>query len=426
MAKPTLSPVSTTSTQVLPSAGTPGDVSGGLVFGLSLYTGDANFLSGAADQVGFVYKKLGGDVVDVELTANTVYASYEESLLEYSYMINVHQARNSLGDLLGNTTGTFNHDGQRTDGDSEVSLKYPKFRLEYTKRVAQGIAEKADVGGYTQEYSASISIIDDQQDYDLQDIIYSASIDTDNVGLHYYNKVGSKRIRVKRVFYVAPRSMWRFFGYYGGLNVIGNLNTYGQYSDDSTFEVIPVWQNKLQAMNFEDSLRTRISHYSYEIINNKLRLFPKPDSVLSPSKVWITFTIPTNAYEEETTTNKAHDTGVDGVNNMNTLPYANIPYKNINSMGKQWIRRYSLALCKEVLGQVRGKFGGSIPIPGESVNLNSADLLGQAKEEQDKLREELKTMLDELTYDKLIERDAAKVQHATDLFKNVPVPIFMG
>ena len=60
-----------------------------------------------------------------------------------------------------------------------------------------------------------------------------------------------------------------------------------------------------------------------------------------------------------------------GINNMNTLPFDNVPYQNINAIGKQWIRNYALALSKEVLGQVRGKFG-SIPIPGESVTLNAS------------------------------------------------------
>jgi hypothetical protein len=93
--------------------------------------------------------------------------------------------------------------------------------------------------------------------------------------------------------------------------------------------------------------------------------------------------------------------GQDGINNMNTLPFENVPYENINSMGKQWIRRFALALSKETLGQIRGKFGGNVPIPGENVSLNASDLLSQAKAEQDALRDELKTILDELTYNKL-------------------------
>ena len=177
--------------------------------------------------------------------------------------------------------------------------------------------------------------------------------------------------------------MWRFYGYYGGLNAVGNLSNYGQYSDDSTFEVIPTWQNKMQAIMFEDAIWTRTSHFSYELRNNKLRLFPTPNSVTADT-YWFEFTIPNDPYSDNDP-----DIGITGVNNMNTLPFENIPYVNINAIGKQWIRRYALALSKETLGQVRSKFGNSIPIPGESVNLNGDSLLSQAKEEQQTLREEV-------------------------------------
>ena len=111
---------------------------------------------------------------------------------------------------------------------------------------------------------------------------------------------------------------------------------------------------------------------------------------------------------------------------MNTLPFQNIPYESINSIGKQWIRRFALALSKEVLGQVRGKFGGNIPIPGDNVSLNASDLLSQAKEEQQALREELKKILEETTYDKLIETDKNMVDNQNSIVNNSPLGIFVG
>ena len=119
------------------------------------------------------------------------------------------------------------------------------------------------------------------------------------------------------------------------------------------------------------------------------------------------------------------ESGVNGVNNMGTIPFANIPYANINSIGKQWIRRYALAVSKEMLGQIRGKFS-TVPIPGEAVTLNHSELISQAKEEKEKLREELKTVLDEMTYAKLAEQDAAKLESATKAQQNIPVTIFVG
>jgi hypothetical protein len=137
--------------------------------------------------------------------------------------------------------------------------------------------------------------------------------------------------------------------------------------------------------------------------------------------VWFQFSIPTDAFDTDAT----RKDGTDGVNNYNTLPFANIPYENINSMGKQWIRKYALALSKEMLAQVRGKFG-QVPIPGNAVTLNSSELAAQAKDEQSALKEELKALLDELTYQKLVEKDANMAENAQKVQVSVPMSIYVG
>ena len=423
-----LSPVSQTNRCVLPSTGSEVDVNDGVSFGIysdpnsDLYSVD--FLSGAADQVNYTYKMLGGDVLDIELKPANIYSCYEQATLEYSYLVNIHQGKNVLSNILGNTTGSFDSDGNLQAGalktelsGTHVALKYPKFDFAYARRVADGIAFEANIGGTEPVYSASFDTINGVQDYDLQAIV---SASADQAGFDYSGKVGNKRIIIKKVFWKTPYAMWRFYGYYGGLNVVGNLSSYGQYADDSTFEVVPVWQNKAQAMAYEDSIYTRASHYSYEIKNNKLRLFPIPESH-SPRKFWIQFAVPDDSYIEPSTI----DTGIDGVNNLNTAPFGNIPFNNINSIGKQWIRRFALACAKGVLGQVRGKYS-TVPIPGNEVTLNYTQLLEQSEKEKDALRDELKTVLDELTYNNLIENDAKLVDSTSRIQERVPLNIFVG
>tara|TARA_Y100000310_G_C20605074_1_gene775078 strand:+ start:59 stop:1327 length:1269 start_codon:yes stop_codon:yes gene_type:complete len=422
MAIPNLNPISTNNTNILPVTGAISNVSGALPFGI--YVTSSPFLSGAVDQVAFTYKKLGGDVLDIELNQGQVYAAYEEAVLEYSYIVNLHQASNSLSDLLGAQTASFNQDGQITSGDglsgSSVELRYPRFDYGYVRRISEGLATEAGFGGLTPIYSASFSAQSGRQDYDLQTLISSsASSDT---ALPYYDQVKGKRVTIRKVFFKTPRSMWRFYGYYGGFSVVGNLRTYGQYADDSTFDIVPVWQNKLQAMAYEDAIWTRTSHYSYEIKDNNLRLFPTP-IVSTPEKFWVQFTID-NQYEPWEETGRGGQ-GIKGINNLNTLPFENLPYSSINSMGKQWIRRFALALTKEMLGQIRGKFA-QIPIPGESVTLNASDLLSQAKEEQKSLRDELKAILDDLTYNKVAESDSALQDAAEKVLANVPAGIYVG
>lgn len=419
-----LNPTSQTSAIILPSTGTYSKVAAAVPFGI--YTGSSDFLSGAMIQVPYIYKKLGGDVVDIELTPGNVYASYEEAVLEYSYIINLHQSKNSLSTFLGETTGTFDHKGDLKTGPESRNLKFPRFTIGYSMRVGDGAAAAGGFGGTTPQYSASFNTATNKQDYDLQAIIQSASdsgVDDSGKAVPYASQVNGKRITVTRVFYKSPRAMWRFYGYYGGVGVVGNGSTYGQFADDSTFEIVPTWQNKLQAMMYEDSLQTRTSNYSYEIIDNKLRLFPVPSSWGGDDsrRVWVKFYVDNESTWSPTT----YSGSVDGINNMNTLPFDNIPYKNINSIGKQWIRKYSLALCKEMLGQIRGKFT-TLPIPGESVTLNHSELLSQAKEEQQNLKDKLREMLKEMEYPALAKSDQEVTDAATNVLKVSPLGIFVG
>ncbi len=538
MSLPTLTPASTLSAIILPITGTAGNINSAVPYKIYSETTSPlyskQFLSGAVDQVSYVYKKLGGDVLDIELTEGNVYAAFEEAVLEYSYLINVHQASNILSDALGNTTGSFDSKGNLESGElssslggKHVALKYPKFDYSMTRRAADGIAAEVGLNGSVQ-YSASFDVVAGTQDYDLQTIISAKSSTkasgsvtisdhselaandtvkvittngtvitatthgTETTSIHtnsptfdvgdgsnaavatnlatclnanhllvatasagvvtitqktagtagnttitltdagtagmtkvdfaggntsYTGDISGKKVLIKKVFYKTPHAMWRFYGYYGGLNVVGNLHNYGQFSDDSTFQLIPAWHNKAQAMAFEDAIYTRMSHFSYELRNNKLRLFPIPQTAMQ-EKMWVEFSVPTDVWDNT-------DKQTDGVNNMNTLPIGNLPYNNINSIGKQWIRRFALALCKETLGQVRSKFA-TVPIPGESVTLNGTALLSEGKEEQEKLRTELKETLAELTYAKMIEQDGTMMENADKVLQKVPNYIFVG
>ena len=432
MSIPDLTPVSQMSKAILPSTGSVPEVDQSVPYRIysdptaELFS--AQFVSGAVDQVTYTYRKLGGDVLDIELSTKNIYTAYEEATLEYSYIINVHQATNALPSMLGDTTGSFDSKGQLVDGEplktalggSHASLRVPKFDFGYARKLSEGYSAEAAVGGTLTEFSASFGTAEEQQDYDLQAIVEAAAAAAPASELATAMASG-RRILVKKVYYKTPNAAWRFYGYYGGLNVVGNLHNYGQYSDDSSFQLVPSWQNKAQALAYEDAIYTRMSHFSYEIKNNRLRLFPAPRNNFAPT-MWFQFVIPEDAILAGTENGSSM---LDGINNMNTLPFSNLPFSSINSMGKQWIRRFALALCKEILGQIRSKFG-QIPIPGESVTLNGADLITQGREEQEKLREELKTTLAEMTYPKLLEQQGSMSENATKIQEKIPLNVFVG
>ena len=424
-----ISPTSTNQIGILPATGNVADVTYPEGVPFNIYLDDSTFVSGAADQVGYTYKMLGGNKLSIELDPCNVYTAYQKATLEYSRIINMHQAKNVLSDFLGFETGTFDHNGEMKAGPlssslsgTNIALTFPTFTFSYARRIADGFASRAAVGGTVSIYSASIDITPGVQDYDLQAIISASANASGSTELYaevVQNNPG-RRIRVHRVFYESPTNMWRFYGYYGGLSVVGNLNTYGQYSDDSTFEVVPAWQNKLQALAYETNLYTRASHYSYEIKANRIRLFPPPTSG-GPSKIWFDFSVDSNPWEEDPN-NKS---GVGGVNNVNTLPFSNIPFCNINSMGKDWIRDYALAITKGVLAHVRGKLE-SLPIPNNSVTLNHAQLWSQSTSEMEAMRQQLKEDLDALAYNMLVKTDAEMANDAVSLEQKIPTLIYVG
>ena len=199
MSLPTLTPASTLSAVVLPITGATANVNDTLPYKIyseassPLYS--AQFISGAADQVSYVYKKLGGDVLDLELTEGNVYAAYEEAVLEYSYLINVHQATNILSHTLGNTTGSFDSKGNIQSGSlsssldgGHVALKYPTFDYGLTRRIGQGAGAEIGLNSSVQ-YSASFDVVPQKQEYDLQQIISTSE--------QHSGSIAGKKILIK-------------------------------------------------------------------------------------------------------------------------------------------------------------------------------------------------------------------------------------
>lgn len=424
MPTPTLTPASTTSTIALKSVGDSTKVAAAVPLGVytsvPLQSEIDLFTEGAAEQVSYVYQKLGGDVMDIEITNDQVYASYEQACIVYSKMINIHQSENVLSNVLGAATGTFDHEGQilETEGDvtntSNYNLKYPKFDFSYARRVTEGISAETGLGGSTPVYSASFDLIDGQQDYNLQKLLEDDPAFT--------TIIGGNQVLIKRVFYKTRRAMWNFYGLQGSsMRSVGSAGGYSRFADSSTFEVIPVWQQKLEAINYEDHIKTRTSDCSYEIRNNQLRIFPTPSQVNS-EKMWIEFQIPRSPW---TDTDSAGETGTSGINNLNNIPFQNLPFSSINQIGKQWIRDYSFSLSKEMLGIVRSKFS-SIPTPGGEITLNGTQLISDAKAEMEALVTELKEALEKMTYSEMMKSDAEVLEASEKIMKEIPSLIYVG
>jgi hypothetical protein len=376
------------------------------------FNSESEFKTEADNIVVFVKRKLGDDVLSVELTKKQIWGNLEESALEYGSILNQYQAKSQLVQFLGMPTGS-NLSGSES--------KYPRENLDYLTRFAEPYSFEAGVGGSYNMISGSIDLVKGKQDYDVYDelkdfagnLVFSSSM----------NSSPRSKIQISEVFHYSPQAAYRFFDTTSAINYLNNEFSFESFTPETIFYVLPVFEDILRAGQLDLSNRVRRSNYSYEVIGTKIRIFPQPTSD-NATKLFLRvkfFSDPLNpAYKDET---------IEGVSNLGDLPFGNLEYNRINSIGRQWIRQYSLALSKEQLGLIRSKFG-SIPIPGADLTLNGTELVSQGREDKDKLITQLKEMLETMTYDKLMETAAARAESIQKQLKYVPMPnglaIFMG
>ena len=371
-----------------------------------VFDSEKDFQIDADSMVTFVKRKLGDDILSVELTNKQIWMSFEEAALEYSRVVNEYQAKSQLGNLLGNSlnipdneadeSGNDVYDGGPQGGES----KFPRETLEYLMRKAEPYASHAAVGGSYNIFSGSISLENGVQDYDIYDTL-QIDVDGTDTFVKDIEALQNQKLRIFEICHYSPQAAYRFFDTTSAINYLNNEFAFESFTPETVFYVLPVFEDLLRAQQMDVSNRVRRSNYSYELIGTKIRIFPRP-TVEKTKKLYIRFAPPMNPTDPDIT-----DSSVDGVSGMHNVPFNNIVYSGINSMGRQWIRQYTFALSKEVLGLVRSKFG-SIPIPNGDLQLNGSDLLSQAQGEKEKLVTSLREMLDSLTYDKLLETQAAE------------------
>lgn len=378
-----------------------------------LYDDDSVFSTDADKMVVFVKRKLGDDVLSVELTKKQIWGNFEETLFEYSSIINQYQAKSQLVDFLGFATGSI------MSGSEE---KFPRANLEYLTRFAEPYAMEAGIGGSYNTITGSIEMKHLQQDYD----IYSQLKDEAGNVIFNQQAAGKKsKLKIVEVFHYNPNSAYRFFDTTSAINYLNNEFSFESFTPETIFYVLPVFEDILRAGQLDLSNRVRRSNYSYEVVGTNIRVYPMPTGVpVTPKKLWIRV-----RYFADPLDPAYQDDSIQGVSNLGNIPFGNLIYTRINSIGMQWIRQYCLALSKEQLGLIRSKFQ-SIPVPGSDLSLNGTDLVSQGREDQNALRDKLKEMLESLTYEKLIEIQSARSEQINKQLRYIPVPnggaIFMG
>jgi|TARA_R110000765_G_scaffold277038_2_gene375034 hypothetical protein len=361
------------------------------------YDNDSDFQQDADKVTVFCSRRLGYPLTDIELQDLNFYTAFEEAVTTYGNEVYAYQASENYLSIEGSQTG------------SNLNYKLQKSNLGNEIRIAEGYGTEAGVGGSVEYYSGSINLITGQQTYDLNDFATSQSISTGD-------------LEIREVYYQEPPAIVRYFDPYAGTgtDVGGLLDSFGfgNFSPGINFMMMPINYDlqKIQAIEFNDQIRK--ANYSFELVNNKLRIFPIPKRSY---KLYFKYLL--KSQRNNPLVSGSIGTGV--VTDISTVPYTNPTYSFINSIGRQWIFEYTLALSKEMLGYVRGKYG-TIPIPNADVTLNHGDLITAATAEKAALIERLRAYLEETSKSKLLEKKANDGDALKRDFTNVPYTIYVG
>jgi len=361
-----------------------------------IYDSDSSFQSDAPKVASWCARRLGYPIIDIELQGDNFFAVFEEAVSEYSAQVNQFNIRNNLGSLEGKPTGT-NYTHQSVNGSE----------LNNVITINEGYGSQANVGGRTDIKKGSISLTTGQQEYDLQTLWADVS-------------ESGERIDVTKVYHEATPAINRFFDPYsvsgqGTLNLIDEFG-FGSFSPAAQFVLMPIYEDMLRIQQIEFNDQFRKSAHTFNIVNNKLQIFPIPTSDYT---LWFEYMVKKEFRENSTVV-------LDGVvSDYSNIGYNFAEYTKINDVGKQWIRKYTLALAKEMLGAIREKYN-TVPIPGSEVSLDGAALRAEAQTEKDTLIEQLRENLNEVSKKQRMENEAAMVDQQQQIIQKVPLNIYIG
>ena len=390
--------------------GFPAAISGSTPFGI--YDMDTQFVIDGPKTANWCAKRLGYPIVDVELIDVQFYACFEEAVSEYSSQVNQFNLRNNLDILKGqpkeSAGGRGNYSQTLVDGSF----------LPTVIRMSQQYGTMAGVGGNTELKRGYIETEVDKQRYNLM----TEAVDVNTSASFATTYVSGSTIDVMRVYYEATPAIQRFFDPYsvggqGTLNLMDEMG-FGEYSPAAQFLLMPLYEDllRMQAIEFNDNIRK--SQYSFNIVDNKLEIFPIPTS-RTPQRIYFDY-ISRDEFEHDSQTIQA-----DSLSDYSDVPYDFIQYSKINDVGKQWIRKYTLALSKELLGAIREKYS-SVPIPDGEVSLDGAALRAEAQVEKDALITQLRENLEELSRKNVMENKAHEADHQQEMLRKVPLKIYVG
>ena len=367
------------------------------------YNDDADFQTDCIKVSKFISTRLGYPLMDVELQTGSIFTAFEEAITMYGNELYAYLIRENVLDLTGLPYENVN---------LNETIVQPNF--ETVIRLSEQYGEEAGVGGNVPWYKGSIPLTSSVQDYDLK--VWAQNQDI----------TGS--IEIKRVFYQEPvpasaRYLAPFDGFGFGGAVSAGLMEMGGFGGSGGFLMMPLNYDMQIIQSIEMNTQVRLSNYSFEVHNNVIRIFPIPSNnngfETNCGNLWFEY------IKKDERVESSLICAEDKVTNVSNMPYQNPTYSLINSVGRQWIFEMTLAICKEILGYVRGKYS-TVPIPNADMTLNQSDLLAAATAEKTALLERLRAYFDENSRASLLERKVREADAVLKELDQVPRVIYIG
>ena len=360
----------------------------------AFYDADLDFIADADKVAKFCAQRLGYPLMDVELQSGSFYACFEEAVTTYGNEVFQYKIRENYLSMEGDSSAT------------SYNSKLIEGGLGRVIEITENYGTEAGVGGNVTKYTGSLNVTASIQEYDLDAWATAQGI--------------TGGIEIRKVFYESPPAILRYFDPYAGtgtgIQSLMDAFDFGSYSPGVNFLLMPASFDmlKVQAIEFNDQIRR--SAYSFELVNNRLKLFPIPSR---SGNIFFEY------YKKTEKKGAVKDSSSGLITNVGEVPYDNVTYTTVNSVGRQWIYRYTLALTKELLGYIRGKYQ-QIPVPGSNTGLNQADLLTDARAEKIALLTELRDMLDQTSKKAQLERKASESDSLKRITTEIPMTIFIG
>jgi len=280
----------------------PGPISGSTPF--HFYNTDIDFQSEGPLFAIWCARRLGYPIMEVELQDLNFYAAFEEAVTTYGNELYAFQVRDNLLNLIGTPTASnLNH-----------AIVTPS--MQGVVRLTQQYGAEVGAGGNLNWYSGSIPLTASIQDYDLS----QWSID--------HNITGG--IEVKRIFYDPIPAVNQVYNLsiFPGLGGVPAVGAYGLFGSTAfLMYTTSLLVQSAQAVEMQNQVA--LADYSFELINNKLRIFPIPPD--DGAHIWFQYI----SIEERNNSIITQSPGA--VTNPSNVNYTNPVYTQINSVGRQWI-----------------------------------------------------------------------------------------